>query len=335
MPVVCPHHRHCVNCIFPWSFRYFFDRRDLRHTCLIKVFQLTGLSVVSYNSAVTVHAEKPPPQRAELRDFLRSRRARLSPEETGIISHGRRRTPGLRREEVAVLAGVGVSWYTWLEQGRDIRVSSAVLDALARALQLDDTERAHLYRLCHLNPPDPAGRRRTLEVDRLRRIADGWSPNPAYVIDSYGDVIAANPTATSIFGVTDQGYNCPMAFFSDSLISERYLERDEVARRMVAHLRASAGRLLADAEFQRLIDRLHAASGEFAELWSRHEIQQESPGVVLFRHPRLGRLVFEQTALTIAEDPDLRLMVYLALPDDSGRLPSLALSTTSGAGRAA
>ena len=291
---------------------------------------------------MTVHVEKPATQRAELRDFLRSRRARLSPEGTGIVSHGRRRTPGLRREEVAVLAGVGVSWYTWLEQGRDIRVSSAVLDALARALQLDETERAHLYRLCQLNPPDPIIKRRSREVGRLRRIVDGWSPNPAYVIDSYGNVIAANATATSIFGVTDQGYNCPIAFFSDPLVSQRYPERAEVARRMVAHLRASAGRLLDDPEFQGLVERLHAASPEFAQLWSRHEIQQESPGVVLFRHPRLGRLVFEQTALTIAEDPDLRLMVYLALPDDQGRLPSLTLSPgatattmSNGVGRAA
>ena len=291
---------------------------------------------------MTEHGGKPSPQRTELRDFLRSRRARLSPEQTGIVSYGRRRTPGLRREEVAVLAGVGVSWYTWLEQGRDIRVSSAVLDALARALQLDDTERTHLYRLCSLNPPDPVARRRSLEVSRLRRIVDGWSPNPSYVVDSYGNVIAANVTATSIFGVTDQGYNCPVAFFSDPLIRQRYPERAEVARRMVAHLRASAGRLLDDPEFQSLVDRLHAASTAFTELWSRHEIMQESPGVVLFRHPRLGRLVFEQTALTIADDPDLRLMVYLALPDDEGRLPELALSAgrgktleMSGTGRAA
>lgn len=222
-----------------------------------------------------------------------------------------------------MLAGVGVSWYTWLEQGRDIRVSNAVLDALSRALRLDETERTHLYRLCDLNPPAVAVRSAGPELARMRRIVDGWSPNPSYVIDSYGNVLTANPMATSIFGVTDQGYNCPVAFFSDELVRERYPEGAEVARRMVAHLRTQAVSRFEDPDFQRLVNQLRSANPEFAELWSRHEIEEETGGVVLFEHPRLGRLTFEQTALKLAEYPDLRLMVYLALPGPDGNLPDL------------
>src|SRR5262245_22949812 len=137
-------------------------------------------------------AAAPDRRRAELREFLRSRRARVSPEQAGLPDGGRRRTPGLRREEVAVLAAVGVSWYTWLEQGRDITVSAEVLDAISRVLLLDGAERAHLYRLAGLNPPAPQPAPARLAVPELQHVLDAWLPRPAYIRDRHWNFAALN-----------------------------------------------------------------------------------------------------------------------------------------------
>jgi len=160
----------------------------------------------------------------ELREFLMSRRARISPAEAGLPDGGaRRRTPGLRREEVAVLAGVGVSWYQWLEQGRDITVSPQVLDSVGRVLRLSSTERRHLYVLAGLNPPAP-------EVDPgdadmcagLRRLIDAWMPYPAHIMDRYWNTIMYNDAAGMILGMRPGlVQNCLIAFFTDPIYRAR------------------------------------------------------------------------------------------------------------------
>ncbi|WP_282106548.1 MULTISPECIES: helix-turn-helix domain-containing protein [unclassified Crossiella] len=152
----------------------------------------------------------------ELRDFLRSRRARLTPADVGLPATARRRTPGLRREEVAVLAGVGVTWYTWLEQGRDISVSAENLDAIAGALRLAEPERAHLYRLAGLNPPESAAG--TAAADPAQqRLLDGWLPNPSYLLDRHWNFLALNTAARRVFDYRPgRAHNCLITFFTSA-----------------------------------------------------------------------------------------------------------------------
>jgi hypothetical protein len=207
-----------------------------------------------------------------------------------------------------------VSWYTWLEQGRDIKVSDSVLDAVSRALQLEEPERAHLYRLAGLNPPHPQVQSGAPETARLQRVVDGWLTYPAYVIDPYWTVIVTNRVARSVFGVTGSGYNCLVTFFTDPEIRMRYPDGDETARQIVAQLRAQAARVPGDRGFRRLISRLLANSPEFASLWSRHEIHETFTGLLRFQHAGVGQLTFEQTAMHLAEHANLRLMLYMPSP---------------------
>ncbi|GDY74021.1 hypothetical protein SAV31267_035060 [Streptomyces avermitilis] len=154
----------------------------------------------------------------ELREFLMSRRARVTPVEAGLPDGGaRRRTPGLRREEVAVLAGVGASWYQWLEQGRDISVSPQVLDAVARVLRLSNAERRHLYVLAGLNPPAPEPASRD-DCEGLRRLIDTWMPYPAHIMDIYYNCVMYNDAAGVVLGMRPENtQNCLIDFFTDQL----------------------------------------------------------------------------------------------------------------------
>ncbi|MER7129413.1 helix-turn-helix transcriptional regulator [Streptosporangium saharense] len=253
-------------------------------------------------------------RRERLRDFLRARRARLTPGDVGIPTAGRRRTPGLRREEVAMLAGVGVSWYTWLEQGRDITVSTGVLDAIAEALRLGEPERAHLYSLAGLNPPcSPAGS--GLPSPELRHLLDGWEGRPAVLRDRHWDVLAFNDTARNVFGFTDDAvHNCLVTFFT----SPRYLAMRETwlsaAPAVVAAYRADWARFPGDPGFERVVTGLGAVSPDFAELWERHEVGVPAQAVNALRHPQTGELFFDTTTLTVADRPDLHLVLYNPRP---------------------
>nr|WP_242001718.1 helix-turn-helix domain-containing protein [Kribbella steppae] len=154
-------------------------------------------------------------RREELREFLRARRAAVSPGEVGLPDVGKRRTPGLRREEVASLAGVGVSWYTWLEQGRDINVSGEVLDAISKALRLSEPERSHLYLLAGLNPPVRSATVGAV-TEELRRLVDAWSPRPAILRDQYWNLLAINDATRTVFGYDDTDHNCLISFFTNA-----------------------------------------------------------------------------------------------------------------------
>ncbi|WP_067814154.1 helix-turn-helix transcriptional regulator [Nocardia inohanensis] len=259
-------------------------------------------------------SESLPDRRAQLRDFLRGRRARISPPEAGIPVSGRRRTPGLRREEVAVLAGVGVSWYTWLEQGRDITVSGEVLDAVARALRLSAAERVHLYVLAGLNPPPVDGLARAEVTPEIRSLIDGWGQRPAVLRDRYWNVLAYNATARAVFGYDGSPQNCLINFFTNP----RYRAMDEVwaaaAPAVVAAYRADAAYAPEDPEFGRVVADLAATCPEFAELWERHEVGVPVSDVNALRHPEAGELTFVATTLTLAAHPAWHLVLYAPQP---------------------
>ncbi|HEU5028672.1 MAG TPA: helix-turn-helix transcriptional regulator [Spirillospora sp.] len=253
-------------------------------------------------------------RRGEMRDFLRTRRARLTPADVGMPDAGRRRTPGLRREEVAVLAGVGVSWYTWLEQGRDIKVSEEVLDAIARALRLDPAEREHLYLLAGLNPPRREAGPAAPITPELRRVLDAWSPRPAYVRDRYWNFIAINDAARAVFGFGDVDHNCLVSFFTNVRYRDMHTHWAEAAPGVVARFRGDAARYPDDPEFGRIADDMIAASAEFAGLWERHEVSGEAQAVKGVRHPEVGEMVFEGTVLPLADRPGQHLVLHNPRP---------------------
>jgi transcriptional regulator with XRE-family HTH domain len=258
----------------------------------------------------------PPPstaRRTELADFLRERRARVTPDSVGLAGNGRRRTPGLRREEVAQLAGVGLSWYTWLEQGRDIKPSAQVLDALARVLRLGTAERGHLFHLARVELPLPGGDYPHEAPPELVAIVDGLVPNPAYLIGPRTDVLAWNRAATAMLG---QPIAAPdgrpnllwWLFTADDRRGEQWRA---TARATLARFRAEHARRPANPDFAELLQALEDASPDFRALWPRHEVLTEQLGSKTINHPDLGplRLYHLQSAPT--SHPDLRLTQFV------------------------
>ncbi|MFF8843169.1 helix-turn-helix transcriptional regulator [Streptomyces sp. NPDC015127] len=263
-------------------------------------------------------------RRAEMREFLRSRRARLTPADVGMPPGTGRRTPGLRREEVAVLAGVGVSWYTWLEQGRDINVSADVLDAVARVLRLEPAEREHLYLLAGLNPPQspPAA----LPVpEPLRRLIDGWLPRPAYVIDRHWNVVVVNRAARLVFQCNEHDHNCLVSFFTNDRYRAALADWRDAAREIVGQFRADAARYPDDPQFGRLASDMCAASPAFAEIWAELPVGSSTHGTKALEIPGVGTLTFESTALPLPELPGHRLLLHSPAPGTgtAARLASL------------
>jgi transcriptional regulator with XRE-family HTH domain len=254
--------------------------------------------------------------RGELSEFLKSRRARISPASAGIPNRGRRRTPGLRREEVADLAAVGVTWYTWLEQGRDIRVSVDALNRIAAALRLEPAERTHLFRLAgHAAPAQKSAS--DLLSPRLQRVLDAWDPYPAHITGRRRDVLAWNKAGDLIHKWTELPIDRRNILWSLFMVpSARHLHADwaQAVPLSVAALRAEAGHHLGDPDYRLLIDELIGASQEFAALWGRQDVRGREGGAKHFNHPQLGRLGFEYTPFEIPEQPSMRL--YLFTPTD-------------------
>ncbi|WP_369144174.1 helix-turn-helix transcriptional regulator [Streptomyces sp. R44] len=254
----------------------------------------------------------------ELREFLMSRRARVSPAEAGLPDGGaRRRTPGLRREEVAVLAGVGVSWYQWLEQGRDITVSPQVLDSVARVLRLSPAERRHLYVLAALNPPalEPAPEDRDM-CHGLRRLIDAWMPFPAHIMDQYWNTVMWNDAAAIVLGMRPEiVQNCLVAFFTDPLYRSRSTRWEELAPKVVAQFRSACSECPDDEGFQAVVESAKEASAEFAELWERRDILPGGQNRKEMEHPLVGTLVVEATQLRVPARPDLVIVMHTPLPE--------------------
>ncbi|MDX3754277.1 helix-turn-helix transcriptional regulator [Streptomyces mirabilis] len=257
-------------------------------------------------------------RRRELRDFLMSRRARVSPAEAGLPDGGaRRRTPGLRREEVAVLAGVGASWYQWLEQGRDISVSPQVLDAVARVLRLSNAERRHLYLLAGLNPPAPEVAPEVRDMcDGLRRLIDTWMPYPAHIMDPYYNCVMYNDAAGMVLGMRpDNTQNCVIDFFTDPLYRGQSRTWEKNARTVVAQFRASCAAAPDDEGYQEVLDQLRDASPEFAALWEERDIEDAGQIRKELDHPLVGLLAVESTAMKVPARPDLTIVLHTPLPE--------------------
>ncbi|MEU1090385.1 helix-turn-helix transcriptional regulator [Streptomyces sp. NPDC005576] len=254
---------------------------------------------------------------AELREFLMSRRARVTPALAGLPEGGaRRRTPGLRREEVAVLAGVGVSWYQWLEQGRDISVSPQVLDSVGRVLRLSSAERRHLYALAGLNPPaaevDPAD---ADMCDGLRRLIDAWMPSPAHIMDRYWNVVCYNDAASMVLGLRpDLVQNCLISFFTDPVYRSRAATWDLIAPQVVAQFRAACTEYPDEEGFQAVVAEAKEASDEFASLWEQRDIAPAGQIRKELHHPLAGILQVESTQLRVPARPDLVIVLHNPLP---------------------
>ncbi|MEU6252395.1 helix-turn-helix transcriptional regulator [Streptomyces sp. NPDC047043] len=270
----------------------------------------------------TTHRRRP-----ELAAFLRTRRARVTPADVGMPPGFRRRTPGLRREEVAQLSGVGVTWYTWLEQGRPINASAQVLDAVARTLRLDPPEREHLYRLADV-PFEPDRERLTQTVGaEVQGIIDAVDPLPGVVYNSRYDVLATNPAYRDLFVVPETvQLAAPNVLWTLFTVSEEacpVVHRERELPVMVATLRSWYGRHVGEPAWEGFIRGLSAASGYFAELWASGEVIQPGPRVKTFRHEAVGELRMTSQSLSIDGMPECRIVVYT--PENEAARAKVAL----------
>jgi transcriptional regulator with XRE-family HTH domain len=268
-------------------------------------------------------------RRAELADFLKKRRAAIRPEEVGLQNGGRRRTPGLRREEVAALAGVGTTWYTWLEQGRDVRASLDVFEALARALKLTPAERIHLILLGRGEEAPACVTPNEKVSPTVRRLIENLGSNPAYVIGRRWDYLEWNRAASLLFGdfgkLPRAARNHAWQTFTDPRRRELMCDWDESARLLVAKFRADSARHLGDPAFEQLIDALKKASPEFCKLWKRHEVARTGTGRKTLMHPIAGKLVFEHAVFHPQDDPEQRLILYSPTDEEDTRAKFSAL----------
>ncbi|MCY1282082.1 MmyB-like transcription regulator ligand binding domain protein [compost metagenome] len=261
--------------------------------------------------------------RAELAEFLRSRRERISPKDVGLPSGGRRRTPGLRREEVAALAGVGLSWYTWLEQGREISVSATFLDNLSRALKLDATERRHLFLLAHQRLPVEPGKTWCTLPPLVHRLMADLSLRPCYVLNLRWDVLGWNAAADRLFGFSAQPperRNLLWMLFTTPRMRTLFSPWDEQALQILSSFRRDFVRATQDPDIAALVKDLQKVDPDFKRWWHQQDVHGPCQGVRHLRIEEIGDLVFDHTTLTIDEERHLRLVYYAAR---EGRAESL------------
>jgi transcriptional regulator with XRE-family HTH domain len=254
-------------------------------------------------------ADRDAARRAELGDFLRTRRARLQPEAARLARSGRRRTPGLRREEVAQLAGISAAWYTWLEQGREIRVSPEVLHGIADALQLSPDERRHLLVLADRGVASGELPDEEEVTPRLERVLRGMKDLPACVIGRYADLLAASPALQALLPPMDEipgeKRNLLVFVFTDPELRARLSDWESFARECLAHFRAGYASRVGDPRAERVVERLRRASPEFAGWWERHELEPAPSGSVVLDHPRAGTLMLDHVLLSVSDSSGL------------------------------
>jgi transcriptional regulator with XRE-family HTH domain len=261
--------------------------------------------------------------RTEIRDFLSSRRAKITPEQAGLPAYGgRRRVPGLRREEVALLAGVSVDYYTRLERGDLKGASDSVLDAVASALRLDEPERAHLNNLAQAaNNAQRVRRRRPLQEGlrpTIQRILDAMTGAPAYVRNGRRDILAANRLGYALYSELyldpARPVNVARFVFLNPRARTFFLDWTSAANDMVAALRAEAGKNPYDRELSVLVGELSTRSEEFATRWAAQNVRFHRSGFKQIRHPIVGDLQLSYEAMDLPADPGLSLIVYSAEP---------------------
>ncbi|MDX3077427.1 helix-turn-helix transcriptional regulator [Streptomyces sp. MI02-7b] len=261
------------------------------------------------------------PRRIELAAFLRSRRARITPQDVGMPPGLRRRTPGLRREEVAQLAGVGVTWYTWLEQGRPINASVQVLDAVARTLRLDVTERQHLYRLAGV----PFVREQAAEAEavgqEVQDIIDALDPLAAVVYNARYDVLACNAayryTFPSVRLDSPADRNVLRRLFTGPACCSAFIDRSEELPRMVAQLRGAYGRHVGEPVWESFIEQMVRWSAEFARMWASGDVAPPGQRIKTIQHASVGIVRLASTSLAVDAAPEHRIVVYTPVDEES------------------
>ncbi|MFC4907396.1 helix-turn-helix transcriptional regulator [Actinomadura gamaensis] len=260
-----------------------------------------------------------------LGEFLRARRARLRPEDVGMASYGTRRVAGLRREEVAVLAGVNADYYTRLEQGRERNPSGQVLDALGRALRLDADARAHLFRLAGTVPDDRPFRQAAEQVSpALRQLMDGYPHTPAFVMNRTLDILATNALADALYRPFDPADNLARMTFLDPAGRRFYTDWDRAAQATVANLRQAAGFDPDDPRLAELVRDLTERSADFARLWNAHAVRGKTRDAKRLLHPDVGPLTLSYQAFDVRDAPGQQLVIYHAEPGgDSAQALSL------------
>lgn len=259
-------------------------------------------------------------RRAELSEFLRSRRARLKPEDVGLPDFGRhRRVPGLRREELAQLAGVSVAYYTRLEQGNGQNVSGEVLGAIATALRLTDAEQAHLT---HLAKPKQHRKKRSVRQQRVRgslcQLLDTMEGVPAYISGRRAEILAWNRMAAAVFGdwsqLPPQERNWARLVFLRPEYRDLYVDWDQKASDIVSYLRMDAGCHPDDPRLSALVGELSVKSEDFRRLWARHDVREKSHGVKRLHHPLVGELSLSFETFTLPDDGEQSVVAYHAEP---------------------
>jgi transcriptional regulator with XRE-family HTH domain len=261
-------------------------------------------------------------RRRELSEFLRSRRERIAPSQVGVAHTGRRRTPGLRREEVAQLSGVGVTWYTWLEQGRDIKVSDQVLEAISRTLMLDRHERAHLFTLAGATEHDIVTECSAV-TDQLKAVLTQLEPFPAAVQNAKYDLLAYNRAYAHLVGDMDsipaERRNCMWLMFTEPLWQRTVLDWEVASRRMVANLRVGMAEHVGEPGWKSFVSRLRAASPEFAEQWAKHEVRAIENKGKRFKNSEVGLIRVDVTNTWLDPHGGRRLLVYTPADAESRR----------------
>jgi transcriptional regulator with XRE-family HTH domain len=265
-----------------------------------------------------------------LGSYLRDRRAKLDPAAFGL-SLKRRRTPGLRREEVAQRANVSATWYTWLEQGRGGAPSADVLDRIARAMMLTDVEREHLFLIGLGRPPEVRYRAPEGISPRLQRVLDRLKYSPAFVRTATWDLVAWNRAATVVLTdyskLPDGQRNVLRMMFHDSRVRAAQSNWQSVARYVVASFRADVARAGAARNVQSLVDELCATSAEFAAMWRDNDVQGHGDGMKVLHHPVAGPLTLEFSAFAVDARPDLNMVIYNPVtPADTDKIRVLLKS---------
>ncbi|MEV7000741.1 helix-turn-helix transcriptional regulator [Streptomyces sp. NPDC093982] len=281
-------------------------------------------------------------RRHELAAFLRHRREHITPEQVGLPRGRRRRTPGLRREEVAQLAAVGVTWYTWLEQARDIQVSVQVLDALARTLMLDPSERSHLFQLAGAVDPTPATTCPSV-TPAMRAVLEQLEPYPACLQNSRYDILAHNRTygllLCDLEAVPPEDRNCLILSYTHEEWQSSIVHLEEVQRLMAARFRAAMAGHLAEPVWKMLLKRLRAESPQFCEAWDRHEVVSHRSKRKEFLNRHVGRVVVDHTDLWLSPEVGPRMVTYVPADEESRerleKLHEIALAEARGTARPA
>jgi transcriptional regulator with XRE-family HTH domain len=260
----------------------------------------------------------------ELSSFLKTRRSRISPEQVGLTQGARRRTPGLRREEVAQLAGVGVTWYTWIEQGRDVQVSVQVLEGIAHALNLNLDERNHLFWLAEQSPPIDLIQPQEIVSPLLLQALDRFGANPAYITGQRWDLLVWNQAACAVFGDFEllplQERNILWFVFMNENLRQILVDWEAHARSVLAQFRVNYSRFVGDSWFAELINALEVASPEFRLWWTEHDILGRTDGRKEINHPLVGRLALNYVVFKVANSPNLEVVMYLPLPQSDTTL---------------